>query len=183
MTFQAGSIIASDDLLNELKQSRQNLVNIDLFNQVAVNIEAIEGAEVWIVVSVKEMWYTYPGLSLQIADRNFNSWYQEHNHDWNRLEYGMRFYQLNCRGRDEDLKLVCLLGFSKQFEAGYTIPYFDSLEKLGVKLNVKYTEDKMINYQTEDNHEAVFQDFSTGEAAAPLATATPSATSEGIQLP
>lgn len=159
LTFVKGDSISTQFLMEELKRSQQNLVNLGLFSIASVNIGLWEGNQVEIKISVKERWFTYPGLTLDLADRNFNTWYDDHHHDWNRIQYGMRFYQYNVRGRNESLKLIALLGYSKRFEAGYNIPFFDKKQQLGCKFNLVYTEDKMVNYITSGNKEMVYQNF------------------------
>ncbi len=104
-----------------------------------------------ILVEVSERWYTFPVPILELADRNFNEWWQNYNHDLKRLNYGLKLYQYNVRGRNETLLLTAKFGFTKVFRVSYRMPYLDKKRKQGLIFDFNYDERNNIAYRTIDN--------------------------------
>ncbi|MEP7127507.1 MAG: POTRA domain-containing protein, partial [Chitinophagales bacterium] len=125
ITFSEGDTIAFDVLMKKIEESHNQLMNIGLFNEVVLNIKNWEGESIDVSVSVKERWYTFPVPALDLYDRNLNVWLVDHNASLKYLQFGLRFYQQNVRGRDEDLKLVALFGYSQLYQIQYNIPYIN----------------------------------------------------------
>jgi hypothetical protein len=86
-----------------------------------------------------------------LSDRNFNDWWQNYDHDWKRVNYGLKLYQFNMRGRNETLRLMAQLGFQRRFELLYRFPYIDRKQKHGLAVELGYLETKNLGYRTEDH--------------------------------
>jgi len=112
---------------------------------------------VQILIRVEERWYTFPLPIFELADRNFNDWWTNQNRDLSRVEYGIRFYQFNMRGRNERLRLTAQFGFTKLFDIQYNFPYINKQRKNGLSVLFQYSENKNIAYRTND-HILVFLD-------------------------
>ncbi len=156
LTFKKGDSIPFYNLQTVLNESRQYVINTGLFYSVALNIRNWEGGNMDIFISLEERLYTYPIPTIDIFDRNFNTWYVEHKHDEKRLQYGIRFLQLNMRGRNESLRINTLFGFSQKFEVSYTIPYINQKQKVGLQFKSSYNRSKFATYKTLDNHEQFY---------------------------
>jgi hypothetical protein len=50
-----------------------------------------------LLVDVNERWYTFPVPIFELSDRNFNEWWQNYNHDFRRVNYGLRLYQVQLQ--------------------------------------------------------------------------------------
>jgi outer membrane protein assembly factor BamA len=111
--------------------------------------------QVDILIDVNERWYTFPSPIFELSDRNFNEWWQNYNHDLKRINYGLRLYQFNMRGRNETLRLTAQFGFTRQFDLSYRIPYIDKKQKHGLIIDFDFSETKNLAYQTV-NHKLAF---------------------------
>ena len=83
------------------------------------------------------------GSIFQLADRNFNEWWENYNHDLSRVIYGLKLYQYNMRGRNETLTLTAQFGFIQRYELMYRIPYLDKRQKQGLIFQTDYIDAKM----------------------------------------
>jgi len=137
--------------METLEINKKQIINTQLFTEVDLKVKNWTNNNIDIVVSVKERWYTFPLPIFELADRNFNVWLEEHNLDFARTNYGIRFYQENVRGRNELLKAVFQLGYTQKFELFYTFPYFDKKQKNGLKFSISYSRNKQVAYKTEFN--------------------------------
>ena len=77
LTFAEGDTIQQSELSDILERNRNNLLNLGIFNEAEINIWEwdTETNKVDIVVEVSELWYIYALPILEIADRNFNVWW------------------------------------------------------------------------------------------------------------
>lgn len=142
-----GEIIFLSDLQSMLKEDKNKLINTRLFNKVEIHLVEIDRFLVDLIIEVNERWYTFPLPILALSDRNFNDWIQNHDAKLNRLNYGLRFYQYNMRGRNERLRGIVQFGFTRQFELSYNIPYINKAQTSGLNLYGGYSENKSIPYR------------------------------------
>jgi outer membrane protein assembly factor BamA len=98
-----------------------------------------------------ERWYIFPIPVFELADRNFKDWWVNQNHDFSRIEWGLKLYLYNMRGRNETLKLQGQLGFTKRFKINYTFPYIDKKQRFGLDLMFDYKLNKNTFFTTESN--------------------------------
>src|SRR5690606_17670386 len=100
-------------------------------------------------------WYTFPSPIFELSDRNFNEWWQNYNHDFKRVNYGLRLYQFNMRGRNETLRFLAQFGYQRRFDLMYRFPYIDKKQKHGLSIDFGFHETKNVAYQTR-GHKYVF---------------------------
>ncbi|MCE2995949.1 MAG: BamA/TamA family outer membrane protein, partial [Flammeovirgaceae bacterium] len=134
---------------------QRKIYNLRLFNVVTIRSLQITPTTIDLLVDVQERWYTWPAPIFELSDRNFTEWWQNYNHDFGRVNFGLRLDQFNVRGRNETLRFIAQFGFSQRFELSYTIPYLDKKQKQGLILNLDYSNPKNIAALTED-HKLVF---------------------------
>lgn len=146
-----GDIFYLPDLREILANDKNKLINTKLFNAVEMHLIEAGSFLVDIIIEVNERWYTFPIPILSLADRNFNDWIQNHDAKFNRLNYGLRFYRYNMRGRNERLRGVAQFGFDKKFELSYSIPYINAAQKSGLTIYGGYIENKDIPYRTNQH--------------------------------
>jgi outer membrane protein assembly factor BamA len=134
-----------------LKRNEEKITNTSLF--ISVNISKIDVPvhKADIIIRVVERWYLFPIPVLELADRNFNDWWVNHNHDFRRIEWGLRLTKYNMRGMNETLKLIGQFGYTKRFYISYNFPYINRKQKTGLNLFFDYALNKNMNYATEDN--------------------------------
>lgn len=148
LSLKSGDVVHSTELGSVLELDKKKLMNTRLFN--TVEIKQLESHPGWIdlVIDVAERWYTFPAPIFELSDRNFNEWWQTYDHDWRRVNLGLKLFQFNMRGRNETLRLVAQFGFLKKFELNYRIPSFDRRQKHGLIINFDYSDTKNVPFQT-----------------------------------
>lgn len=156
LSIKPGDTYEKADLEAILEADKSKLLNTRLFNTVDISIVILEEFRADIVVKVSERWYTFPAPVFELVDRNFNDWWQNQNRDLSRTNYGIKVYKNNFRGRNEQLRLIFQLGFTRQFGLRYQIPYIDKRRRHGLFFNFKYSENKNIAINTIDHKPQFF---------------------------
>ncbi|MEO6131771.1 MAG: BamA/TamA family outer membrane protein [Saprospiraceae bacterium] len=155
LTFTVGDTIGQGELGEVLEKNRNNLLNLGLFNDASINISEwnTDLHQVEIVIEVKESWYIYLLPILDIADRNFNVWWNTHHHTFDRLNIGAQLDFLNLTGYNDKLKAKLQFGYTPKQEIEYRFPYFNKKQSLGLTVGALHSYNKEINYATVDNKE------------------------------
>tara|TARA_B100000780_G_scaffold66343_1_gene43657 strand:+ start:806 stop:2179 length:1374 start_codon:yes stop_codon:yes gene_type:complete len=154
LSFEINEIYTDFDLDKRIKKSKENLVNLKLFNFVTINkIDNKDSIE--IIIEVIEKWYIWPYPVLEISERNFNTWWKEfkaNNYsDFSRLNYGVSFNWKNFRGRNELLKIKIRKGFKEHYLLAYEVPYFNKNKTIGVNTNLQLFRRKKTHFLSEKN--------------------------------
>ena len=154
LSFEKKVSYATGDLDKRIEKSKENLINLKLFNFVTINkTENKDSTE--ITIDVIEKWYIWPFPVFEISERNFNTWWKEfaaNNYsDFSRLNYGVEFNWQNFRGRNELLKLKIRKGFKEHYLLGYEVPYFNKNKTIGINTNLQFFRRKKTHFSTEEN--------------------------------
>lgn len=155
MTFEKGDTLFWGNLKAGMKQSRNNVMNLGLFNFVEVKPIQTDNKHVIVLISVTERWYIYPVPILEIAQTNFNTWWQTKELRW--LNYGIYVSHKNFRGRNEKVKLTARFGYTKKFSASYSIPNLNRKQTLSLYVGGGYYENEQIAYTTENNERLFYE--------------------------
>lgn len=160
LDFSIGDTILLDEITLRFERNRTNLLNTALFTDAEFNIREWNNdqKEIIITISVKEAWYIYVIPIIDLADRNFNEWWQEHDRDFNRLNLGISARHINLTGIRDHLKVKGQIGYTAKAEAEYLIPYFNRKKTLGMIVNVLWSSNQEIAFQTRNNKQV----FSSG---------------------
>ncbi len=151
LDFQVGDTIDVSTLMPRLTENEFRLLNTDLFNSAQFNIKRWEDDHITLKLVVKESWYIYPVPIFELADRNFNIWWDEMNRDIKRINLGLAFYHNNLTGRADKLKTVFQFGYTQKFELDYRLPYFNNNKTLGLRGNIYFSRNKEVGYTTQEN--------------------------------
>ena len=144
LSLKKGDVVNVAYLKQLIEKDKRKVFNLHLFNTVEITPLELPDNVLDILVEVDERWYTFPVPIFQLSDRNFNEWWENYNHDINRVNYGVKLYQYNVRGRNETLTLTTQFGFQKRFELMYRIPYINKRQKQGLILEMDYVEAKSV---------------------------------------
>lgn len=155
LSVKPGDLIYNLDLPEAIDLDRKKLINTRLFNTVEIRMLELEDNKVDLLIDLNERWYTFPSPIFELSDRNFNEWWQNYDHDFSRVNYGLRLYQFNMRGRNETLRFIAQFGFQRRFDLMYRFPYIDKKQKHGLSVEAGFHETKNLAYQTRD-HKYVF---------------------------
>lgn len=153
--FHIGDTIARKNLDYIIERTRFNVFNTLLFTIVNVDT-IIRGNKLDVTVNMQERWYIWPVPFVQIAERNFNAWWQ--NKDFSRLDYGVMTTHYNFRGRKEKLIALIRLGFNTQYRLTYEKPYLNKKQTLGLAFTAGYSEHKEIWYSSVNNKQQFYKD-------------------------
>lgn len=150
MAISPGDTLPLNILNSRLEIDRRKIVNTNLFITVEM-IPLFQSADSTVVdirVLVKERLYFVVLPIFELADRNFNEWWYDRNHDLRRTTYGLFMSYRNLTGRADRLLLSANFGFIPKYEMSYSIPYIDKALKTGVTAGVSYTTNKSLAYRT-----------------------------------
>ncbi|MFH2141414.1 MAG: BamA/TamA family outer membrane protein [Bacteroidota bacterium] len=149
LTIKDGEFTEKNNLEYHLKKSRENLLNLSLFNFVDISLNYLDPKSIEIDIYVEERWYIWLYPILEHADRNFNNYLKDE--DWDRINYGAYLEVDNFRGRNENLKIKVRLGFKEQYSIGYKIPYFDKKKQHGLDFSISFFRQKVVAINTVEN--------------------------------
>ena len=151
LTLRQGDVINSLDLPAILERDKKKLINTRLFNTVEIRPLELQEGHIDLLIDLDERWYTFPAPIFELSDRNFNEWWETYDHDFSRVNYGLKLYQFNMRGRNETLRLTAQFGFQRRFELSYRFPYIDKKQKHGLIIDADFTETKNLAFRTVDH--------------------------------
>ncbi len=147
--IQPNQIIEIKDKDILLSKSINQLLSTGLFNSVHASIDTFDNKEI-LNYEIKENWYLYPVPLFELADRNFNVWWQEQNRDLSRTVYGVDISHYNLTGRRDPLGIKFQGGYTRKVELRYQLPLILG-ENWGIAGNVFYSDNKEIGYKTISN--------------------------------
>jgi outer membrane protein assembly factor BamA len=151
MDVKEGDTLLLAKLDTLLNNNRNRIYNTRLFNEVNLLLLPDSANYKSLLVELIERWYIFPIPIFELADRSFNEWWYNQSHELNRLNYGVRFSDKNFRGRKEELRLIVQGGFTKKLGLGYTVPYLNKKQTLGMDMDMMYDQNKQISFVTKDN--------------------------------
>ncbi|MFN7406812.1 MAG: POTRA domain-containing protein, partial [Cyclobacteriaceae bacterium] len=151
LSMKSGDTLRFYQLKAFLPLDRNKIYNLRLFNTVEVRALEIGPSQIDLLIEVSERWYTFPLPVFELSDRNFNEWIQNYNADLSRVNYGIKLFQYNLRGRNETLRIGAQFGFSREFDLSYRIPNLDRQQKHGLRFDLGFSEPENIAYFTNDH--------------------------------
>lgn len=148
-----GDTIYISQINERFVENEKRILSTGLFTAVSINLKNmdVEANRCDIEIQLQENWYIYPNIIFELADRNFNVWWNEQNKSLDRVNYGFRLNHINLTGQRDQLKLTTQFGFTKKFEAEYSYPYLNREQTLGGAANIVYSENREIGYITMGN--------------------------------
>lgn len=152
MLIRKGDTLELKNLHSLLDESRRLVYNTALFTSVDITPVLLENQQLSIVVSVQEKWYIYPLPHLQLADRNFNEWWNTYNADFSRLIYGVRFMHYNTGGRRDPLTIMVNSGYTRNISVLYSSPYSNRTLTEGFSIQASYSDNRETIVSTSDNN-------------------------------
>jgi len=161
LDFKKGDTISLQQLSPRLERNEEHIMNTLLFNSAEIRLADWSDTNANLLtleIQVVESWYIYPFPIFELADRNFNVWWTEHNRDIKRVNFGIRFYHLNTSGHRDKLKVTAQLGYTQKFEVDYYYPTVNAAQTLGLIGNLFYSRNKEIGYETLNNKLEFYRD-------------------------
>lgn len=120
LVFGIGDTVLKMELLPAFQRSKENLLNLTLFNFVYFDATHLPGNHINVHITVTERWYIWPVPILEYAERNLSEFLK--NKDWDKINYGAFLKWKNFRGRNEMLTGKIKLGYVKEYALEYSVP-------------------------------------------------------------
>ena len=138
MDLGVGDTLRAGDVAAQLARQRRLLLNTGLFSEAELLLRDVDPSRrtVRLRILVREKWYVYPGLDIDLADRNFNVWWTEQGAGLDRVNAGVNVKHYNTTGRQDRTTLILQGGYTRKVELTYRIPYIDRRQLVGVELGV-----------------------------------------------
>lgn len=149
LPLKEGQSFPADSMGWYLETARLRLLNLGLFTTVAVKADSIGNGIVKWDVLLQERWYIIPTPIFRLADRNFNVWWVEMNHDLRRINVGMRIRDYNFRGNLEALSVTVQVGYTQQLAVEYLRPYLDKKQKHGLGGYASVSQSAELAFKTD----------------------------------
>lgn len=157
LPVKPGDTIYLRTLGETLESARKQLLNTSLFLNATANVKNWEGREADAVFEVWERWYLFAFPIFKLADRNFNQWWVEQNRSLKRVNVGVKAFQDNLTGRNDDVYADVTVGYTQKFLLGYNLPYIDKRFRHGLGFVVSYSRNREINYVSDANKQQFFR--------------------------
>ena len=149
MTIHENDSFPYRDMFSVIQQNKQNIFNLNLFNEVSVNIKNWENDSLDLITSVHERWVIVPVPIIKFADRNAAEWWRQYRHDFKRLQYGAQLNWDNFTGRNDRFLLGMSFGFAQRMDIGYVMPQFKKgKQHVGFSILLSMLRTKYIAYNT-----------------------------------
>jgi len=149
LEFGVGDSIPSAGLAATIERNRLRLLNLGLFNEAKMNLRNLSpDGHASIHVQLTETWVLYPIPLFELADRNFNVWWDEFNHSLRRVNYGIDLTHLNLTGYVDQLKVKVQAGFNHKYELSYKLPPLNKTQTLVLNTNASYSRSRDVAYTT-----------------------------------
>lgn len=150
LTVANGDTVLRGDLERRLKRSEDNLFNTRLFNSADINwIE--DSCRLMLYVIVSERWYFFPLPIFEVAERNFNTWWEHR--DFSRVIYGMSLNWRNVTGRNDVVTGTVRLGYTQRLSLGYSIPNINRKKTIGFGLSGYYLRNREVQIETANDQQ------------------------------
>jgi outer membrane protein assembly factor BamA len=151
MNISEGDRVLVDSLGLYAEANRKRIYNLALFTDVTVTPARVSNDSADLYILVREQWYIFPEISFKLADRNFNVWWKEQNHDIRRANLGVTIKNRNFRGNMESLGATFQIGYTQKFALDYFKPYIDRDQKHGIGASVSFSQNEETFFTTDSN--------------------------------
>ena len=152
LTLQPGDTVQLEQLAATLDRQRELLLNTGLYSAVALVVGKLDVhfRQFNVRIVVREKWYFYPSLGVDLADRNFNVWWNEQNRSLDRVNLKATLRHANVTGRRDRLTFGVQAGYTRRVELSYQVPFVDRAQRVGIDLNVLLDRSREWGVRTED---------------------------------
>ena len=151
LSFKEGQKYSLSQLVAKFAETKKQLMNTGLFRDVVVSLQNLQGYNAAVKIDVKERWYIYPFPFIRMIDRSFGEWVKQQHMDLTRINYGIRIEDKNMTGRNDNLYVYLMGGYTRQVALRYNGLFLDKDMKWSANLGVSFGKNKELNYITVNN--------------------------------
>lgn len=157
LLLSEGMRVSRSDLESLRRESHRLLQNTTLFVESSVLPCRISGDSISLCVDVQEAWYLFPAASIELADRNFNVWWNLFEGSLRRVNYGLYLYHFNLTGRRDLLKVKLQEGYARKVEVSYDLPQIFGSRTIGAGFLAGYIANREVQYATTGDRQQFFR--------------------------
>lgn len=155
-----GDKLSGEHLDERLQEIKTDILRTGLFARVSLyhRENPNKPCGISLVIKLDENWLLMASPIFDISDKNLNVWWNTYDHDWSRVNYGLKIYHYNLTGRKDPLKLKYHTGFTDKHELSYEYPYISKKHNIGLWVGGLYTTQKELNLMTRNNEQVFYRD-------------------------
>jgi outer membrane protein assembly factor BamA len=153
LEFKTGDRLKQSQLTSILTKNELLLLSTGLFVHVKLNVSHwdVENQEIKLHIIVEEAPSLIPIPIFELADRNFNVWWNDFNASLKRVNYGIKLAILNAWGYGGRIKLSAQFGYTPKFDFSALLPYLDNKQSLRMELGALYAQNKEVSLYNIEN--------------------------------
>ncbi|MEO6069856.1 MAG: POTRA domain-containing protein [Chitinophagaceae bacterium] len=151
VAFREEEQYSLSELVRKFGETKRQLMNTGLFREVVVSLQSMEGKDAFVEIKVKERWYVYPIPFARLVDRSFDEWVIEKHMSLTRINYGVKLTHRNTTGRNDQLYIYLMNGYTKQLSFRYDGLYLDKGLHWSTNFGFSLGKVKELVYATENN--------------------------------
>ncbi len=155
MSLQNGDTVHLSNLPSRLQRSEQLLMNTSLFNwaKIAVDMENWRKDSIDLYVEVDEAMYFYPVPLADLADRNFEEWWNRQNHALWRVNWQLKLMHYNLTGNNDRLTGNFQIGYSEKAYLNYRTPYLNKSQTIRATIGAFYARNREVQTRTRGSRQ------------------------------
>lgn len=152
LEFKQGIQFDFKEVEHRKRISRENLINLNLFNQIILSLKEIKNSKGHYVlgVEVTEKWYLWPVPFVEFADRSIYQW-SEFQFDPSRTNFGINIHKYNLFGLNQTLKVGLSMGYTDEVDFSYRSPRFGLEQQHRISMGAYWNRADEIWINTQNN--------------------------------
>ncbi len=151
LSVKEGDCLPKERIAAILEQNRLRLMNTRLFTDAKVEWTPVTDDTFSLDILVLDRFPIMPDANFEFADRNFNVWWTEQNHDLRRINLGLTLNHNNFRGNRETVGITGQVGYTQKIGLSYARPFADKNQKHGYGASFFGLQNREIAYKTDGN--------------------------------
>lgn len=160
LDFEQSAPFDIEEKSKRLRISRENLINLNLFNQVQLHLTEIKKAPGHYVLKIEvvEKWYLWPVPFIEFADRSIYQWSQ-FQFDPTRTNYGLFLYKYNLFGLNQTLKIGLSLGYTDAISASFRSARLGKRAQFRIGAGAFWNNSEEVWISTESNRLQFYSNY------------------------
>ena len=160
--YKKGDTIPAKLVDKQLIWIKRRIFNTTLFLRVDINLAGADSIYKTLYIGVTERFYVSILPTGGLADRNFNEWWEDRNHDLRRIYYGLNIKAKNIFGLNHTLKISTHAGFNQKIEINYLIPYINKQLRTGLTIKSMLMYNRQVAFRTYEHKLDYLENFDFG---------------------
>ncbi|MEY4927473.1 MAG: hypothetical protein RI894_1909, partial [Bacteroidota bacterium] len=153
VSMREGDTVHFANLMTRMKRDEQFLMNTSLFNWAKINVKNWRNDSIDLDIKVDEAMYFYPVPFAELADRNFDEWWNHQNHELWRVNWQLKLTHYNLTGNNDRLAGNFQIGYSQKAQVSYRTPYLNKGQTVRATLSAFYARNREVQTITRNSRQ------------------------------